>query len=71
MLTELYIEAVIVDEELADRLGIHALLLRGGGCVRLSALPRQDHKSRSYHDAGFDDVWLAKDSNYRRSAGES
>ncbi len=41
----------------ADRVGINVLLLWGGGCVGPSALPGQDHKSRSSHSAGLSDVF--------------
>ena len=42
------------------------MLLRGGRCLRLSTLPGQDHKTRSYHGAGPSFVWLAYISNSGR-----
>lgn len=42
------------------------MLLRGGRCLRLSTLPGQVHKTRSYHGAGPSIVWLAYISSSRR-----
>lgn len=53
-------------DSLADHIDTIALLLRGGGRLRLSPLPGQDHKSRNYHGADPSIVWPAYISNSRR-----
>lgn len=53
-------------DSLADHIDTIALLLRGGGRIRLSTLSGQDHKSRNYHGADPSIVWPAYISNSRR-----